>query len=115
MTTSNPFVKAVNGLVHITDPHLDFDALENALAEYRAADKLADEDYDARRLTRHEQITRPAADSAADAVRDEAGLQITWEQALAMSDELYERACDARKQQQAAERAARISPLLRKA
>jgi hypothetical protein len=98
MTTRRPFVKAANGLVHITATDLDFDEIEQALAEYRAADKLADEDWDARRLTRHAHQSRPAADSAADDVRHAAGIQLDWETALRFSDEVAQAAAYARKQ-----------------
>ena len=101
MTAPRLFVKAANGLVHITNPALDFDEVENLLAEYRAADDLASQDYYARRWTHHDHVTRPAADNAADDVRDAAGFQLDWEAALALSDEIARAASDARKQQQA--------------
>lgn len=113
MTAPRLFVKAANGLVHISNPALDFDALETLLAEYRAADKAADDDYNDRRYTRHEHQSRPAADSAADDVRDEAGLQMTWQQILDWIPDLELAAAEARRQQQATEAAARINPLLK--
>lgn len=110
MTTSNPFVKAANGHVYITDQNLDHDALHEVVAEWNFAQSKADEDFDARRLNAWES-SNAAAESAADDVRDEAGLRLTWQAALALSDQLADAAARARQQQANAH----ISPLLRKA
>ena len=114
MTTSNPFVKANNGHVYITDQNLDHDALFDALAEWNYAQSAADEDFDARRLNAYEKSSK-VAESKADDVRDEASLRLTWQGALALADQLATAAARARQQELAAERAAHMNPLLRKA
>jgi hypothetical protein len=98
MSTRRPFVKAANGLVHITNPDLDFDTLTDAVNEWVSASKAADDDYDNRRWGQYDTNTRPAADSAADDVRDTAGLQLDWEAALRFSDDIARAAATARQQ-----------------
>lgn len=112
--TSQPHIQAVNGLVYITDMALDHDALFELMAEWNFKNSEAEEDFHARRLNAYEKSSA-IANSAAEEVRSEAGLALTWQTVLAILEPLADAAARARRQEQAAERAARISPLLRKA
>lgn len=112
--TSNPFVKAANGHVYITDMNLDHDALYEVIADWNHKQSAADEDFDARKLSAYEESSK-VAESAADDVRDAAAITLTWQQALHLADLLATSAARARQQEQASDITARRSPLLRKA
>lgn len=112
--TSRPFVKASGGIVHVADTNLDHSNLFEVLAAWNFAQSKADEDFDARRVDHLEQ-SAPVAQSAADDVRDAAGLALTWQAALALADQLATHAALARQQEQQADPVRFTNPMMRRA
>lgn len=86
--TSTPFVAARGGHVFVTDMNLSHEDLAETCAEWVAAEQVACEDFDARRLTHHAEVTGPAALAAADEVRQVAGLRLTPDMARALAARL---------------------------
>lgn len=84
---STPVVIMRDGLLTVTDMNLDHDRLYESAAEWNHRQSEADEDFEARRVTRFEGSYKRAL-SAADDFRNAAGLTLTVDMARVLRDQL---------------------------